>query len=313
MRFISRFFFRFSLQCLFAVLCVQPAWSQSQPPIKPKAKTENNIDSKTENKTQKTINFQNNSKDPNFAEKQYLAPANALTYRDKYSVTCLIYVYSRSYLTLSIDITVFSTYKINRCDPVSFIKTTAAGVKAQVTNKLPANFVVNSGPHIQMMDFNNTPVENPFISIGTLNYSPTAKANIGILDLIQHFHEWSSWIQTVQYYNPLKTIQDTDYTWFPNSKLYKLITDKNETFLMSHLVATDLIIDQDDIENVADQLGKYMNLPKGWRYEVTVLDKILQIKQRQYAKVSGHHMQDEFGNIYIQLSEDIKSVFNNDD
>ncbi len=295
MRFISRFLVCFSLTCLFAVLYIQPAWSQGRPPIKPKLKTES--------KTEKTINFQNTTREPNFAEKQYLAPADSISYRDKYSVTCLIYAYDKNYLTLSVDITIFSTYKINRCNPSAFIKTTAAGVKAQITNKLPTNFVINSGPHLQMMDFNNTPVENPYISIGTLNFSPTAKASLGLLDAIQHFHEWSSWIQNVQYYNPIKTIQDTDYTWFPHSKIYKLITDKNETYLMTHLVASDLIMDEEDIENVSENLGEYMNLPKGWRYEITTLDKILQIKQRQYTHIQNYHLQDEFGNIYIQLIE----------
>ena len=291
MRFISRFLMSFSLQCLLAVLCVQPAWSQALPPVKPKPKTD------------QPINFQLNSKGPNFAEKQYLAPEGLVTYRDKYAVSCLVYVYSRNYFTLSLDITVFSTYKINRCDPIAFIKTTAASVTAQVSNKLTVNFVVNSGPHIQMMDFNNTPVENPFISIGYLNYSPIAKAHLNIWNIAQDFYEWSIGRHTIQYYKPVQTVQDTDYTWFPNSKIYRLITDKNEEFLMTNLIASDLIMDKEDIENVADQLGQYMNLPKGWRYEVIVLDKVLQIQTRQFASVKRYHMQDEFGNIYIKLPD----------
>ena len=280
---------------MFVALLIQPVWSQT--PYKP--------GSQTEREQADSIDFQKSmsSREPNYAEKQYLAPASEKNYREKYSVSCMIYVYSKNLLTLSVDITILSTYKINRCDPNSFIKTTAAGVKAQVINKIPADFVAIAGPHIQMMDFNNTPVENRFMPIGDLNYSPVARAHLGALDMISHFGEWREWIKSFQYYSPIQTIQDADYTWFPESKLYKIITDKNQTFIMTNLVSEDLIKNQRDIENIAENLGKYMNLPKGWRYEISTLDKVLQVKERQYNQIKSFHMQDEFGNIYMQLQE----------
>ena len=72
---------------------------------------------------------------------------------------------------------------------------------------------------------------------------------------------------------------------------------------MTNLVSEDLIKNQRDIENIAENLGKYMNLPKGWRYEISTLDKVLQVKERQYNQIKSFHMQDEFGNIYMQLQE----------
>lgn len=304
MRLIPRLIIGLSLQFIFAGLFCNVALSQSPvltESFAEKVKAESAAD-KTKNEG---IDFQKNMKkrEMNFAEKQFLLPGSAINYREKHFVSCLIYVYSKNWLTLSVDITIYSTYKINRCDPNLFIRTTAAGVKAQVMNKVEADFVIVSGPHIQMMDFNNTAVENRFIPIGDLNYSPIAVAHLNAWDFITHFHEWSKWIQTIQYYNPLKTRQDIDYTWFPKSKLYKIITDKNQTYVMTNLISEDLIQHEHDIGFVADNLGKYLNLPKGWRYEVSVLDKVLQVKQRQYSRIQSFHMQDEFGNIYMQLDD----------
>lgn len=292
MRAFSRPIIRFSFQALLTGLIISPAWSQitvpNQAPVQnyaPDAATQQNAQ----------------PKELNFAEKQYLSPQDAISYRDKYSTSCLIYVYDRNFL--SVDITIFSTYKINRCDPRVFIKTTAAGVKAQLTNRLNTDFVILSGPHIQMMDFNNTPVENRFIPIGPLNYSPVAKAHLGPIDIIRSFYQWSAWIRSMQYYSVLHTTQDADFTWYPGSRIYKLINDQDETFIMTNLISMDEMHNEEDIEKIAINLGKYLNLPKGWRYEISVLDKVLQLRQRQFSGEHAGHLQDEYGNIYMQLKE----------
>jgi len=155
-----------------------------------------------------------------------------------------------------------------------------------------------------MMDFNNTPVENPFIAIGSLNYSPIAKAHINLKDIVFNFKEWDSWIKSLEYYSPIETIQDMDYAWYPGATLYKLITDDNKVFILANLVVTDSIRSPADIELAASNLGKKLNLPTGWRFETSKLEKILQLKQRQFDKIPTTHLQDEFGNLYIHVKLD---------
>jgi len=235
----------------------------------------------------------------NFAERQYLNTSNPSDYRDKYAISCLIYSYYRNFI--NIEITIFSTYKVNRCNPASFVKNNASGVKAQLLNRTKSDYVILSGPHIQMMDFNNTPVENLFTPVGELNYSPLAKAHLGIKDILLHFHEWGKWIKSLQYYTPIKTVQDMDFTWYPNSAIYKLITDKNEVFILTNLVSNDYILSKEDVDLAVKNLGQYLNLPKGWRFEMSVLEKVLQIKQNQFTGHPTSHLQDEFGNLYVKV------------
>lgn len=250
--------------------------------------------SKTESRLEHT------PKDLNFAEKQYLNNLNPIDYREKYSISCLIYTYYRSFF--EVKITIFSTYKINKCDPTAFIKTNSSSVKAQLLSILKSDFVILAGPHAQMMDFNNTPVENSYIAIGSQNYTPMAKAQIGILDLLKNFREWKKWISDLEYYSLIDTVQDIDYAWFPGTTVYKIITDQNKVFVMTNFIIRDAISSSDDIERIAKDLGQILNLPKGWRFESTKLDKILLIKQRQYQKIPTTHLQDEFGNLYIQIT-----------
>lgn len=296
MRFNHRSVLFYCLTAFASSLIAHPAWSQSPIPVESSETSPQN----------ESINFQKilKKRQKSFAEKQYESTEGEITYRDKYAISCLIYVYAKNLATLSIDITILSTYKINRCDPSSFIRTTAASVKAQLLSKLDVDFVILSGPHIQMMDFNNTPVENRYMPIGHINYTPIARAHLGISDAITHFGEWSKWLQSIQYYNPIRTNQDIDYTWFPGTTIYEIIASNNDRYIMSHLVAEDLIRHTDDIEKIAKNLGNYLNLPKGWRYEYTTLNKVMQIRQRQYDRVQSYHIQDEFGNIYMQYVSD---------
>ena len=242
------------------------------------------------------------SKELTFAEKQFLNKTNPGDYRDKYSITCLIYSYRRNFL--EIEIIVLSTYKINRCNPITFLTTNASSVKAQLLSQVKSDYVVLSGPHIQMMDFNNTPVENPYIPIGSLNYTAIATASFGIKEIVFDFQNWDKWIRKLQSYSPIKTHQDMDYAWFPGATIYKLITDDGKVFILTNFMANDTIKNPEDVEREARYIGSKLNLPSGWKFEEEKITKVIQIKQSQHAQKgsNGHaHIQDEFGNIYLQL------------
>lgn len=277
---------------LFVLTCLISfsAWGQSQAP---------RMQHQVLPSHQVLTNIVESPKVLNFAERQYLNTSNPSDYRDKYAVSCLIYSYYRH--LINIEITIFSTYKVNRCNPASFLKNNASSVKAQLLNRIKSDYVILAGPHIQMMDFNNTPVENLFTPVGELNFSPIARAHLGIKDVFLHFREWGKWINSLQYYTPIKTVQDMDFTWYPNSTVYKLISDQNEVYLLTNMVSNDYILRSEDVDEAAKNLGKYLNLPAGWRFEMSVLDKVLQVKQRQFDGNPTFHMQDEFGNLYVRV------------
>lgn len=241
--------------------------------------------------------------DFSFAELMHLQSTN-ISYQEKFAVSCLLYSFYRSWF--SVRITIYSSYKVDRCNPAVFLNTSAASAHAQLATLEKIDFVQMAGPHIQMMDRNETPVQNPFIYVGTIKYTPIAKASLGLTDLIAHFKQNKNWFSQLSFYTPLPTIGDVGFTWFPGSTLYKIVTDDGRVFVMTNMSATRQYKSAEDVDNAAQSLGKFLSLPAGWRYETQVIKDILSIKRSAYSRTYSHYMQDEFGNIYMQITEQIQ-------
>lgn len=238
--------------------------------------------------------------DYSFSELMHLESTN-ISYQEKFAVSCVIYSFYRSWF--HVRITIYSTYKVDRCNPAIFLNTTAASAHAQLATLQKIDFVQMAGPHIQMMDRNETPVQNPFIYVGTTKYTPIAKASMGLTDLIAHFKQNKNWFSELSFYTPLPTIGDVSFTWFPGSALYKIVTDDGRVFAMTNMSATRQYQSAKEVDNAAQSLGKFLSLPNGWRYETQVITNILSIKRSAYSQAYSHYMQDEFGNIYIEITE----------
>jgi len=207
-----------------------------------------------------------------FAELMHLSSTD-ISYQEKFAVSCMIYSFYRSWFTVRINI--YSTYKVDRCDPATFLNTTAASAHAQLATLQKIDFVQMAGPHIQMMDRNETPVQNPFIYVGKMKYTPMATAKIGLTDLIAHFKQNNSWFRQLSFYTPLPTVGDVGFSWFPGSILYKIVTDNGRVFVMTNMSATRQYKSAEDVDNAAQSLGRFLSLPKGWRYETQKIQEIL--------------------------------------
>lgn len=238
--------------------------------------------------------------DFSFAELMHLQSTN-ISYQEKFAVSCMIFSFYRSWFTVKIAI--YSSYKVDRCNPATFLNTTAASAHAQLATLGKIDFVQMAGPHIQMMDRNETPVQNPFIYVGTIKYTPLAKAKLGLIDLISHYKQNKNWFGQLSFYIPLPTIGDVGFTWFPGSTLYKIVTDDGRVFVMTNMSATRQYKSAEDVDNAAQSLGKFLSLPPGWRYETQVTKDILSIKRSAYSQIYSHYMQDEFGNIYMEITQ----------
>lgn len=240
--------------------------------------------------------------DFSIAEVMQLESTN-ISYQEKFAVSCVIYSFYRSWF--KVRITIYSTYKVDRCNPSTFLNTTAASAHAQLATLQKIDFVQMAGPHIQMMDRNETPVQNPFIYVGKIKYTPIASASLGLTDLIAHFKQNKNWFSQLSFYTPLPTIGDVSFTWFPGSTLYKIVTDDGRIFVMTNMSATRQFKSAGDVDNAAKSLGQFLSLPAGWRYETQVTKDILSIKRSAYSQAYSHYMQDEFGNIYMEIEQQI--------
>jgi hypothetical protein len=182
-----------------------------------------------------------------------------------------------------------------------FKVTTAASAKAQLIADIDIDYVLLSGPHAQLMDVNNSPLEARFVGVGLLNYAPVAYAPIGPLDLISHFRDWKQWISSVSTYSPIQVFSNDDYSWEPGSTIYKLVTDQGQNFVMTQVALTEQMKTEQDVDDALKSLGKYLNLPTGWRYEVKKLDRVMSFKQREFDSNPLLRLLDEFGNIYMEV------------
>ena len=227
-----------------------------------------------------------------------------LSYTDKYAITCLIYTYKRQ--LLSVRVSIFSTYKSEPCDPSWFRRITGASIGAQLATTVPYDYIIEAGPHAQLMDINTTPLEQRSIPIGDLEFAQVAIADIGITDVFKHFGSWKRWLADQTNYTFVYMNATNFFKWNPGSIIYKIVTDTNRTFVMTHIALNDKIMNQVELDLMANDMGEKLNLPQGWRYESQALKKILTFNQKQFDKKPTARMVDEFGNIYVEILDPIE-------
>lgn len=227
-----------------------------------------------------------------------------LSYNDKYAITCLIYTYKRHFTSVRVNI--YSTYKSEPCDPAWFRRITGASIAAQLATTVPFDYIIEAGPHAQLMDINTSPLEKKTIPIGDLEFAQTAYADVGLTDVVKHFGSWKRWLADQTNYTFVYMEATNFFKWNPGSIIYKIVTDTNRTFVMTHIALNDKIMNQVELDLLANDVGQMLNLPKGWRYETQALKKILTFNQKEFDKKPTARMVDEFGNIYVEILEPIE-------
>ncbi|MFY9137443.1 hypothetical protein [Zwartia sp.] len=222
----------------------------------------------------------------------------------KYAVNCTIYLLD--YKLMSVRLTVLSTYKINACDPDLFAETTAASVKAQLAAYESIDRIVPVGPHIQMMDRNTSTVSHPYLSIGLLNFSQVASAYIGPLKVLSNLSNWRKLKNRTTTYSPVDMSESIDYVWLPGSVVFTLTSDQGEVFVMTHFTPNGSGVKIKGIELAAKELGQYLNLPAGWRYDFKTITKVLSVKRQEDVGQTSRRVFDEYSNAYLAVNAPIE-------
>jgi hypothetical protein len=194
----------------------------------------------------------------------------------------------------------YSTFKVGKCSVESILSLTAASVSAQMATISEYDHVLVTGPYYYTMSINSTQVFNPFISLGDLRFTAVSRSEFNLLDAIKNPKEAWRWYQGQVAYNPIRTFGDVNFIWFSGARVYMLVSDKGEIFVMTginHRIA----LGERGVH--LKNLGEYLNLPKGWKFESKELTRALTINSHVLENADFKRMIDEFGNLYIDLKD----------
>ena len=92
-------------------------------------------------------------------------------------------------------------------------------------------------------------------------------------------------------YEPKTVNRDTIYTYFANTKVYRLIDPSGKVYTMQSATRA---IDRNQTIDQLDQLGSKLSLPSGWSFRIDTLKEDLILPSNGQAQI----IQDEFQNTY---------------
>lgn len=92
-------------------------------------------------------------------------------------------------------------------------------------------------------------------------------------------------------YKPQTVNRDTIYTYFANTKVYRLIDPSGNVYTMQSATRA---IDKNQTLDQLDQLGSKLNLPDGWSFRIDTLKQDLILPSNGQTEI----IQDEFQNTY---------------
>ncbi len=195
----------------------------------------------------------------------------------------------------------YSTFRVGTCEQSHIDSLTAASARAQMATLGDFDQIIVAGPYSYTMDINNSQIRNPYISLGNLRFSQVSVSSFTVWDAITHIHEAKRWLSQNTAYNPVRTTGDVDYVWFAGRKVHLLINGRQEHFVMTGVL--------DEVKNGKQgihlsNMGEFMNLPDGWRFETKILDRVLSMNSRGIRKYEFERLIDEFGNLYIRIPYD---------
>jgi hypothetical protein len=207
--------------------------------------------------------------------------------------TCMIFALDLSWLRTTMHF--FST-PLNQCDEKRFATLTNDSVGAQLLLLYPdAKFRVQ-GPFFRMADLDLTNAGSNYVDVGKLKFSLVGEATFDLLDLLKDPSDYQKIREGNFTYLPFKTSGTVNLLWFEGATLYELIAPNGMHYTMIH--GSNLLRNEKFGINL-DNLGNFLNLPKGWRYEKRISDKIFRVFSRQLGGKEQYSLIDEIGNVYV--------------
>jgi hypothetical protein len=230
---------------------------------------------------------------------QDVEPETRVAY-EKYSATCMIFALDRAWFEINIHL--FSTHDLNQCDERRFAPVTNESARAQLRLIYPnAEFRVH-GPYFQMADMDVTNANNVYVDVGKLKFSLVGEAKFNLLDAINDFSNYQQVRKGNYTYLPFRINGSLSLLWFEGSPLYELIAPDGTHYTM---MSGSNILRNDKSGINLNNVGSFLNLPKGWRFEKRISDKIFRVFSSHLGGQEQECVIDELGNVYIHNENSI--------
>jgi len=213
---------------------------------------------------------------------------------EKYSWTCMIFAVKRSWVDVNIQM--FSTSDFNRCNEKRFAPVTNASVRAQLLLLHPDAEFRKHGPYFQLADTDSASTNHGYVDVGKLKFSLVGEANFSFLDILKDVSAYQQVMRGNYTYLPFRTTGTLNLIWFEGSPLYELIAPNGKHYTM---MSGSYVLRDDKFGINLDNLGNFLNLPKGWRFEKRTSDKIFRVLGREIGGEDQKTVIDELGNLYI--------------
>lgn len=213
---------------------------------------------------------------------------------EKYSSMCMIFAVDRSWFEITMYL--FSTLDLNRCDDKRFAAVTNDSARAQLLLLYPSAEFRLHGPYFQLADLDVTSVSHSYVDVGKLKFSLVGEAKFNIFDLLKDVSVYQQVKKGNYTYLPFRTTGTVNLLWFEGSTLYELISPNGLHYTM---MAGSHILRNDKFGINLDNLGSFLNLPKGWRFEKRTSDKIFRVFRTELGGREQRTVIDELGNLYM--------------
>jgi hypothetical protein len=214
---------------------------------------------------------------PSVKQTQFLPPPKDL--RD--SRYCEIIPLFRS--GLNFDVPVFNSVGLNNCPADLWARQNAK----ELASTYDAFFVKLNGPRYWMMDSITAEAATKFgrvVEFNGLQLRQRAVMKFDLKNLLNHQRG----------YVPIAVDRNSTFLYLKGKKVYELRAPSGEVYrLQSYAQIVDPNLKIADLERLGDRL----KLPKGWSFQVRVLDKDSELRANGVAYV----LQDELQNSYQKI------------
>ena len=219
---------------------------------------------------------------------------------DPLTAICAFSTADYDWLSLSMNVRLFSTYKVETsCDTEAWEKTTLAATLAQIQTITSTHFATKSGPYYMLMDVNRTPVTTAYGFVGKLRFSQDGLIKIRLLDVFLKLAPNPQQL-AVNFYTPFNVFSKSHYVWNTGTLAHRLVAPNGDHYIMFYwttgnspgLTRSKLI-----------ELGNYLSPPPGWRYENFLVNQTITIRAAVSTVFQNEALIDELGNRYVKYDK----------
>ena len=192
---------------------------------------------------------------------------------------CELMTVNMTGFTINVDI--YNTFAMNDCPEEEWSHIHAE----KISDKMGFKKVVKRGPYFWTVDSikSGQQIKRNVVKFNDLEMVRTTSLEVSITDRPSK----------PKPYEVKKIERNLAIKFNAQNKIYKLIDSEGHQYLMISYSNEKKMQSLDTLSNLASEL----NLPKGWKYEAKITDKILNINHKDSISV----VQDEFGNKYIGM------------